>query len=67
MGTQIQGISYGMQMMGPQIQGISSRVQVMGPHIQGITSDIQVRLLLLIFQKINSKYIVFCECCIFFF
>ncbi|CAG2198958.1 unnamed protein product [Mytilus edulis] len=41
MGTQIQGISSGMQMISPQIQGISSRVQVMGPHIQGITSDIQ--------------------------
>ncbi|VDH96116.1 Hypothetical predicted protein [Mytilus galloprovincialis] len=42
MGTQIQGISSGMQMMGPQIQGTSSRLQVIGPQIQGISSGMQM-------------------------
>ncbi|CAG2231823.1 unnamed protein product [Mytilus edulis] len=57
MGTQIQGISSGMQMIGPQIQGISSRVQVMMPHIQGITSDIQE---LLSYQR-NAATCQYCK------
>ncbi|CAG2231822.1 unnamed protein product [Mytilus edulis] len=57
MGTQIQGISSGMQMICPQIHGISSSVQVMGPHIQGITSDIQE---LLCYQR-NAATCQYCK------